>query len=204
MGGPVCALQQTLRGAWAVWVLESCASLSEGKKLLRLSWSSMQTIMERAVERGMARRGAEKMAGVGLDEKSFGKGRDYISVLSDIERGRVVEVAKGRDQASASGLLEGLPAGQRKGIEAVAMDMSASFKAAVGAVLPQAAIVYDRFHVSKLLNEAVDAVRRKEHRELQAAGDESLKGTKYDWLVNPRNMKDARAEEFQQLAARAT
>ncbi len=82
------------------------------------------------------------------------------------------------------------------------MDMSASYRAATVVVLPHADIVYDRFHVSKLLNEAVDQVRRQENRELLSVGDESLKGTKYHWLINPRNMTDARVEEFRRVAAR--
>jgi len=188
--------------AWAVTVLKSCATLSDGCVLLDLSWASAQSIMRRAVERGMQRRDVEPIARVGLDEKSFGKGQDYISVLSDIDGGRVIEVAAGRDQKSACMLLEKVPLAQRQGIEAVAMDMSAGFKAAVEAVIPRADIVYDRFHVSKLLNGAVDEVRRRENKELLSRGDESLKATRYSWLFNPVNMSDQRLEEFTVLAAR--
>jgi transposase len=160
--------------------------------------------MRRAVERGMQRRDVEPIARVGLDEKSFGKGQDYISLLSDIDEGRGIEVAAGRDQQSACMLLEKLPATQREDIEAVAMVMSASFKAAVEAVIPRADIVRqlpDRFHVSKLLNEAVDGVRRRENKELLSRGDESLKATRYSWRFNPANMSDQRLEEFKLLAA---
>jgi transposase len=72
---------------WAVTVLKSCATLIDGCVLLGLSWASAQSIMRRAVERGMQRRDVEPIARVGLDEKSFGKGQDYISILSDIEGG---------------------------------------------------------------------------------------------------------------------
>jgi transposase len=111
-------------------------------------------------------------------------------------------VSTGCDLAAASVLLEKLPGSRREGIETVAIDMSASFKAAVEIVIPQADIVYYRFHVFKNLNEAVDQVRRRENKELLAGGDESLKATRYSWLFNPVNMSDQRLEEFTVLAAR--
>ena len=66
--------------------------------------------------------------------------------------------------------------------------MSAAYAAAVHEALPAAAVVYDRFHVSKLLGEAVDQVRRAEHKELSAAGDDRLKGSRYIWLWHPAEL----------------
>lgn len=65
---------------------------------------------------------------------------------------------------------------QRRKVEGVVMDMGAAFEAAAEAQMPQAEIVHDRFHVAKHLNEAVDKVRRTEHRKLQEQGEETLKG----------------------------
>ena len=62
------------------------------------------------------------------------------------------------------------------------MDMSAGFAAATRAQAPQAAIVHDKFHVAKLLNDAVDQTRRAEHQQLHAEGDDTLKNTRYLWL----------------------
>ena len=65
--------------------------------------------------------------------------------------------------------------------------------------VPNAEIVHDRFHISKHLNEAVDKVRRQEHKALMKDGDETLKGTKQLWLYNPENMSDEQYEEFDTL-----
>jgi transposase len=186
--------------AWAIQVLIACHSVSAACELLRLNWETAQHLMDRAVERGLARRDLRGLARLGIDEKSFGRGQDYISVLSDVDRGRVLEVVPGREQASAELLLETVPEAQRPHIQAVAMDMSRAFAAAVKAQLPEADIVYDRFHVSALLNAAVDEVRRAEHKRLQAEGDESLKGTRQLWLFNPRNLEDDRLENLANLA----
>jgi transposase len=179
---------------WAIQVLLASRSTSAACALLGLSWSAAHTIMARAVKRGVECRDLEELQRVGIDEKSFGKGQDYISVLTDLDQGRVLEVEPGRDKASACKLLEQIPALQRKQICAVAMDMSGSFAAAVAEKLPGADIVYDRFHVSQLLNQAVDEVRRAESKQLSAEGDDRLKGTRYDWLFNPQNLGPARSE----------
>jgi len=186
--------------AWAIQVLFACHSVSAACELLRLHWESVQLIMNRAVERGLARRDLTGLARLGIDEKSFGRGQDYISVLSDVDQGRVLEVVPGRDQASAELLLETVPEVQRPEIQAVAMDMSGAFAAAVKAQLPAADIVYDRFHVSALLNGAVDEVRRAEHKRLLGEGDESLTGTRQLWLFNPRNLEDERLDYLASLA----
>jgi len=172
---------------FALRVLEHSRSVSRGCALLRLDWSSAQRIMERAVARGLERRQLEGLRHVGVDEKSFGRGQNYISVLVDLEAEapRVLEVVEGHDTLAAVGLLESLPEPCRESIAAVAMDLSAAYAAAARQVLPQAAVVHDRFHVSKLLGEAVDKVRRGEHQRLLEKGDDTLKGTRYVWLFHP-------------------
>lgn len=194
--------------AFAVRVIEACRSLTQAADLLELDWDSVLRIMARAVTRGLQRRSIKKVRRIGLDEKSFGRGQDYISLMTDLDDPRVLEVVSGRDTDSAVALLETLPEKQRRAVEAAAMDMGANFAAATRTACPQAAIVHDRFHVSKHLNEAVDKVRREEHRRLLARGDESLKGTKFMWLQGApvtgerelsfaelceRNLKTARA-----------
>jgi transposase len=136
-----------------------------------------------------------------MDEKSFGRGHDYVSLMTDLKGRRVLDVVKDRDIPSALKLWETLPEPQRGRVEAVAMDMSAGFAAATAQAAPQAAIVYDRFHVSKHLNEAVDKVRREEHRRLLEKGDESLTSTKYLWLQGSCPASD-QALSFSELCER--
>ena len=115
---------------------------------------------------------------MGIDEKCFLSGQSYVAVLNDSKGSRVLEVTEGRE-ASAERLFESLGLEQRQKVEAVVMDMSAAFEAAAEAKMPQAEIVHDRFHVSKNLNEAVDKVRRTEHRNLKEQGKETLKGSRF-------------------------
>lgn len=185
----------------AVTVLLAARSLKQAAGWLRLDWDAVQRIMERAVERGLERREWEGLRRLGLDEKSFRRGQNYISVLTDLgPEPRVLEVCEGRRSAEAAELIRTLPEAQREKIEAVAMDMSAGYEAAVREALPAAAVVHDRFHVSKLLGEAVDQVRRAEHKALSAEGDDRLKGSRYLWLWHPAELPGGKLEAFEALA----
>lgn len=184
---------------FAVDVLLACRSLTQACEVLRLDWDAAHRIMERAVKRGLERRGLEGLAHVGIDEKSFGAGQSYISLLTDLDGSRVLEVVEGCDQAAARTLWESLPQAQRRAIVAVALDMAPAFIAASREAVPQAALVHDKFHIAKHLNEAVDTVRRREHKELLAQGDETLKHTRQLWLFNPLHFSQQQATDFERL-----
>ena len=160
--------------AFAIAVLQASGTIQQAALLLRMDWDSVQSIMERAVERGLKRRSTEDVTRLGLDEKSFGKGQDYVSVMTDHGPRRVLEVVPARTMAAAERLLDSLPEEQLKKVEAVSMDMGAEFIGAVKVIIPSAKIVHDRFHVSQHLNEAVDKVRRDEHRRLLEKGDKII------------------------------
>lgn len=184
---------------FAIQVLLCARSLTQAASLMGLSWDQVDHILRRAVQRGMSRRELQALANVGIDEKSFGAGQSYISLLTDLDGRRVLEVVEGRTQAAAETLWDSLSVQQRSQIEAVALDMWEPFMNASKAKAPQAQLVHDKFHVSGHLNEAVDQVRRAEHKELMAAGDETLKGSRQLWLYNPMNFTDEQAASFAQL-----
>ena len=168
---------------------------------LRLSWDEIHGIMERAVERGLARRQAEEIPYLGVDEKAFRKGHKYLTLVNDLTRSRVLYVAEDREQSSLDGFWPTITAEQQASIEAVALDMWDPYVASVRGHLPKAEekMVFDKFHIAKHLGEAVDRVRRQEHKVLKAEGDERLKGTKYDWLRNPASMEGEQKREFAEL-----
>ena len=165
--------------------------------LLNLSWDEIHGIMERAVKRGLERRQAEPVAQIGVDEKAFRKGHNYLTLVNDLARGRVLYVAQDRKQSSLDGFWKTLTPQQIGAIEAVAMDMWNPYIASVREHLPGAdgKMVFDKFHIAQHLGGAVDKVRRKENKILRAAGDDTLVGTRYDWLRHPARMepKDRRA-----------
>ena len=168
---------------------------------LQLRWDEVHGIMERAVKRGLARRQAEELPQLGVDEKAFRKGHKYVTLVNDLKRNRVLYVAEDREQSSLDGFWSTITSEQRASVEAVALDMWDPYLASLRDHLPEAEkkIVFDKFHIAKHLGEAVDRVRRREHKVLKAEGDERLTGTKYDWLRNPASMDQKQRREFAEL-----
>jgi transposase len=184
---------------FAIEVLLACANVQAGCELLGIGWETGHEIMKRAVERGLERRQLDQLKHLGMDEKSFKRGHSYITLLTDLEQSRVLEVVEDRTMEAAGQLWDTLSPKQKTAVEAVAVDMWEPFIQSVREQVPDADVVHDRFHVSKYLNEAVDKVRRQEHKELLAQGDETLKGSRQLWLYNPQNFSPDQASEFAAL-----
>ena len=120
---------------------------------------------------------------------------------SDQDNGTVLYVGKDRKKADLKQWFEALPRSCLEAIESVSMDMWPAFINATLEMVPgaESKIAFDKFHVAKYLGEAVDKVRREEHRKLMKAGKADLKGTKYDWLSNPKNMTRRQKQRFKAL-----
>jgi transposase len=187
--------------AFTVDVLLAVRSKVQAEQLTGLSWDQVDLVMDRAVSRGMDRREIERLRYVGIDEKSFGKGHNYASILHDLDGRRVLDVVHGRTLAATNTLWERIPEQQRNQIEAIAMDMWPAYMEAARVCIPQADIVHDKFHCAKELGKAVDSVRKKEHRELKSEnqGESVLNKTKYIWLKNPKNWSDLQRKSFDEL-----
>ncbi len=185
--------------AFAIEVLLHSSNVTAACKLLKINWHSADSIMQRAVERGLSRRKETPIKYLGIDEKSFGRHHRYVTVLNNLESGSVIEVVEDRTKEASEKVLNSLSDSQKQGVEAIAMDFWKAFIGAAENVLPEATIVHDRFHISKYLNDAVDKVRRKEHKELFIKGDKTLSGSKFHWLQNRENMTDKRRKQFDAL-----
>jgi transposase len=147
---------------FAVEVLLACANVQAGCELLGIGWETGHEIMKRAVARGLERRQLDQLKYLGMDEKSFKRGQSYITLLTDLEQSRVLEVVEDRTREAAGQLWDTLNPEQKAAVEAVAVDMWAPFIQTIQTQGPDADVVHDKFHVSKYLNEAVDKVRRQE------------------------------------------
>jgi transposase len=167
--------------------------------ILDVSWDGINGIMQRAVRRGMSRRTNEPIEYLGIDEKSFLKGHNYVTVLTDAKNKRVIEVVENRDTESVEIVWESLSDEQKCSLKAISMDFWKAFISGAEKYAPQADIVHDRFHIMKYMNEAVNAVRKIEHRQLMKQKDETLKGAKYLFLKNQENFTEKEKERFQNL-----
>lgn len=157
-------------------------------------WRVLQHYVDKA--RGEADFSQVKV--IGVDETSQAKGHQYISVFMDLdeERRRVLFATEGKDAGTVKAFGEDLKAhgGKAKQIEEACLDMSGAFISGLTEHFPQAQLTFDNFHLMKLLNEAVDQVRREE----QPTHPE-LKGTRYLWLKNEWNRTEEQARTFDEL-----
>lgn len=179
------------------------ASLSAVAARMSLDWDSVHAIQRRAVERGLARRGALAPVDVAIDETSEKKGHKYLTVVS--EGSRVLYVAKGRDMDAIDDFWKTLSKEALSGIRSVSMDLWQAFRSSTLRYVPDAKtkICLDRFHGAGYFGEALDAVRRNENKELTKDGDESLKGTKYHWLRTSANIDNRTRPGFMEIAKSA-
>ena len=172
------------------WLQE--ASIAAVARQLGLSWDEVDTVMKRAVQRGLSRRDFEPVRHVAVDELGRRRGHHYLTVVSDREHDRVVHVEPERKEASLSAFYEKQGEAGCAAIESVTMDMWGPYIAATREHVPDAErkIAFDKFHVAQHLGDAIDTVRRREHKRLKAEGDEQLAGTRYLWLKHPNNVSD--------------
>lgn len=181
------------------WLL--AAPISKVAARMGMTWEESAGIQDRAVARGLARRKLETPSAIGVDETSRARGQTYVTIVSDLDRPRVLSVSDGHKSEALDEFYETLGPEACKQIACVAMDMWPAYIESTRRHLPDAdgKIVFDRFHVAKHLGDAVDETRRSENRQLLARGDRRLVGSRYLFLRNPENLTAPQREELRPL-----
>jgi transposase len=186
------------------WLKE--ASIAAVAERLSLSWDEVDTIRGRAVTRGMSRRQAAPVESVSVDETSFQKRHEYVTVLTDCTGNLVVDVLDDRGQEALTDFFKAMPEKHRISLKAITMDMWDPYICAVRNVFEnwQSIICFDRFHVAQHFGKAVDKTRAAENRELlKEHGESVLEGTKYGWLRNASLVDNRSRPSFMELTRSA-
>jgi transposase len=161
---------------------------------LGVGWDTIKEIQQQDLQRRFGRPKLKHLRHIAIDEISIGHGHRYLTVVLDLESGAVVFVSEGKKAESLLPFWRRLRSSHAK-IKAVAMDMSAAYIGAVRDYLPDAQIVFDRFHVIKLMNEKLSDLRREMYREaVDKLHKDVLKGTRWLLLKNPENLDPQRNE----------
>lgn len=177
-------------------------SMQGASRLLRLSWDQLDSIVQRAVRRGLHRRDLGQLKRIAIDEKCIGSGQNsYITIVSDLETSKVVWVGKDRRRDTLDQFFYMIGPNACSQIECICMDMWRPFQSSCRKWIADAdaKTVLDRFHIEKHLGEAVDLVRKQEQRELMRQGDDRLKGSKWDWLTRREHLDEVRLARFDDL-----
>jgi len=184
----------------AIDVLQA-ANVKKAAAILRITWDEAWHLMERAVSRGRAAKGTGMPRQMGVDEKAIAKGHRYMTLVCDLEEATVEYIGEERKQTSLTAYFDAFPKAARAKVEAISLDMWPAYIQACRDKVPGAddKMVFDRFHLMRHVVEAVDKVRKQEHKALMEAGDDTLTKSKYLWLTNPENMTDKARARFAEL-----
>jgi len=190
-------LRVTLRLARYIYQLCQMMTVSEVARHLDLDWKTVKNIDKFYLERDYGQPDLNGLRILAVDEISIRKGHSYLTIVLDYLSGRVLFVGNKRKAKTLKRFFNQLRTGQRKRIEAVAMDMWDPFIKAVKDKLPRAKIVFDLFHVVANFGRVIDKVRNSEYHKASKQDKSVYKGAKYLLLKNRKNIR--RQSHRQQL-----
>ena len=174
-------------------LMQMCLAMPVNKvaSLVRVGDDKLWTMIDRYISKTRVFENFENIKSIGLDETSRAKGHDYITLFVDLKERRTVFITEGKDNTTVDRFKEDLEAhnGKANNIKEVSVDMSPAFKKGIDNNFPDAAIVYDKFHIIKHINDAVNKVRIAETVE-----EKILKGTRYVFLKNEDNLTKKQKE----------
>lgn len=181
--------------------LSKFSTIQDAARHLDVSWDIIKDIQKRNLQRRFGKPKLKNLKEIAIDEVAVGKGHKYFTLVLDLKSGAVVYVGDGKGVASLTEFWRRLRAARAK-IRAVATDMGKPYIRAVREHLPRAVHVFDHFHVVKLYNDKLGALRRDLYRELDDQGQRKLlKGTRWLLLKNPENLDPTRNEKQRLLEA---
>ena len=185
----------TTRFEDAVGFLVPRCDTTSVQEMFDSAWVTVGQIVERVMQRQRPADPLDGLMAIGIDELSYRKGHKYVTTVTDQLSGRIVWAADGKNAETLTAFFDALGAERRAAIEVVTMDMSEAYITVVQQTVAHAQIVFDRFHVQKLVNEALDETRREEWRRLRGgdkAEAKTVKGLRWP-LLNPPLEPDAHA-----------
>ncbi len=183
----------TRRFARHVLDLTRAMTMSDVARHLGVSWNVVKAILKTDLERRFRRPRLQGLRRIAIDEVSIERGHRYLTIVLDLDSGAVVFAGEGKGADALDPFWKRLRRSRAR-IEAVATDMSQAYIRAVRAHLPDTPLVFDRFHVVKLMNDKLSDLRRELQRQARAEAKDVLKGTRWLLLKNPDKLEDAREE----------
>ena len=190
----------TMALAAAVAVMARQLSWLEVASYFDLDWKTVAEIVRFAVTEGLKRRRWKPLHTIGVDEVSRRKGHTYLTLVYDLERGRIVWIGETRKREAIDSFFQWLNPRRGRSIRAVCCDMWAPYADSIREHLPQATLVFDRFHLVRHCLDALDEVRREEVRHLTGSGKQAIKGTRFILLKNPWNLTSGQRDCLLALA----
>lgn len=176
---------------FAFYVGKRCrtSTIKDVAKELHLDWKTVKELEKQYLREQLRRAGKPRPKVIGVDEVSLRKGHTYRIMVSDLERRQPIWFGgTDRSEASMNLFYQWLGPKKTKHIRLAVMDMWKAFEKSALGNIPQAAILYEKFHIMRHLGEALDKVRKKEYARLSGKDRRFIKGQKYHLLSSRENL----------------
>lgn len=168
-------------------------------KMFGVHWNTVYAAVRKAVSYGLAHRKFGTLLYIGIDEIARKKGHHYMTQIYDLEKKQLLWNGKDRKEETLRAFFQAHGEQLRTTVVGVCCDMWAPYIKLIREYLPNAVLVFDRFHLVRHLLKAVDTVRKEEVRELKKTNPDLLKGSKYVFLKNPENLTDMQRERLSRI-----
>jgi transposase len=177
--------------------------LSDVAGFTGLDWDRVKDVVKERLEEDYARPNLKELVYLSIDEIYVGRAKKFYTIVIDLDSGRIVWVSKGRSGESLKKFWRALRKSKAK-IKAVCCDLSAAYWKAIRDNLPKAAVVFDRFHLVKLMNEKLDELRRSMQREADEKLRKSVKGVRWLLLMRADKVGEEKLPRLQEALAHNT
>ena len=197
----------TARFERAVLMWLDSSPISKVAKNMNISWDEVDGILQRAVKRGLNRRKRIVVRNLGIDETSYRKRHQYVTILYDKDRKCILDVLYDHTAETLGEWFKSQKHCDLSQLNSISMDMWDPYIKAVKDNIPgwERLVCFDRFHIAKHFNEAVDTVRRREHTDLlKCYGESPLTKSRYQWLINSEKTdnRKGKRKDFLSLSRR--
>jgi transposase len=165
---------------------------------LGLQWKTVKNIDKANLSKRAKQFSFKKLRYISIDEIAIKRGHKYMTIFTDISTGQIIHAVEGRREEDLRPFLK-LLSKKAKRLRGIGIDMSAAYSSSIQKHLPNVSIIFDRFHVTKLLNNTIDKIRRAEYAKCQNKGLSVLKGQRFLLLRNFVDLDDGQKSSLQHL-----
>ena len=165
---------------------------------LGLNWKTVKNIDKANLSKRAKQFSFKKLRYISIDEIAIKKGHKYMTIITDISTGQIIHAVEGRNEEALRPFLK-LLSKKAKRLKGIGIDMSAAYSSSIKQHLPHVSIIFDRFHITKLLNNTIDKIRRSEYANCQNKGLRVLKGQRFLLLRNFVDLENDQKSSLQKL-----
>lgn len=169
-------------------------------RFLGLQWKTIKNIDKANLSKRSKQFSFKKLRYISVDEIAIKKGHQYMTIFSDISTGQIIHAVEGRSEECLRPFLK-LLSRKAKRLKGIGIDMSAAYASSIKKHLPHVSIIFDRFHVTKLLNDTIDKIRRAEYEKYRSKGENISKGQRFLLLRNFVSLDEDQKSSLQKLLA---